>query len=194
MKKIISVFGCSIFLLGFGCARVRLEAPKEPIKMDISMRLDVYQHVVSDIDAIEGIVSGAKDKTNPKDKRSALELFIGNAYAQEVISPETEQAALRRRDRINELRALETKGVIGENRVGLVEVKDSAQATGSVKQLIEAENTDRMIIYQSVSVKNNISVDEVQKLYAKRLRSDAPFGTPIEVLNEASGVYEWKVK
>lgn len=194
MKKIILYLGCIVLLLGFGCARVRLEAPKEPIKMDISMRLDVYQHVEKDIDAIEGIVSGVKDKPNPKDNRTALELFIGNAYAQEGISPEAEQAALRRRDRINELRALEAGGVIGENSIGLIEVKDPSQETASVKHLIEAENSDRMTIYKSVSAKNNTSTEEVQKIYANRLRSDAPTGTPIEVLNESTGVYEWKVK
>ena len=41
-----------------GCASVQVNAPKEPIKMDISMRLDVYQHVVKDIDDIESIVAG----------------------------------------------------------------------------------------------------------------------------------------
>jgi len=51
--------------------------------MDISMRLDVYQHVVKDIDAIEGIVAGSSDKTESKDKRSFLSFVVSNVYAQE---------------------------------------------------------------------------------------------------------------
>jgi len=34
--------------LTVGCAKVQVQAPKEPIKVDISMRLDVYQHVEKD--------------------------------------------------------------------------------------------------------------------------------------------------
>jgi uncharacterized protein YdbL (DUF1318 family) len=150
--------------------------------------------VEKDIDAIEGIVSKGKDKNKPNDKQSFLGLVIGSAYAQEGLNPEVEQAALRRKDRIDKLYAFEGNGVIGENKIGLVEVKDSSQADDSVKQLIEAENSDRMIIYKSMAAKNNISVEEVQKLYAKRLHSDAPSGTPVEVLNEAAGAYEWKAK
>jgi hypothetical protein len=52
-----------ILFLSVGCARVRVEAPKEAIKLDISMRLDIYQHVAKDIDAIEDIVSGSGGKT-----------------------------------------------------------------------------------------------------------------------------------
>ena len=51
-----------------------------------------------------------------------------------------------------------------------------------------------MIIYQAVANKNNTSVEEVQKMYSKRLQNDAPSGTPIEVLNESTGAYEWRVK
>jgi len=28
--------------VGLGCARVSVQAPKDPIKVDISMRLDIY--------------------------------------------------------------------------------------------------------------------------------------------------------
>jgi uncharacterized protein YdbL (DUF1318 family) len=45
---------------------------------------------------------------------------------------------------------------------------------------VNAENSDRMTIYQSVAKKNGSSVEEVQSLYAKRLQADAPAGTPIE--------------
>ena len=50
MKKIF--LACCAVVIGLGCARVRVEAPKEAIKVDISMRLDVYQHVQKDIDEI----------------------------------------------------------------------------------------------------------------------------------------------
>jgi uncharacterized protein YdbL (DUF1318 family) len=193
MKRLIFVLGAVIFALG--CARVSVQGSKEPIKLDISMRLDIYQHVEKDIDAIEGIVSGDKDNKKLTDKQSFLSSFINNAYAEEgEFNPEVREAALRRRARVDELHALEEKGIIGENKMGLVEVRDSSQATDSARQLIEAENSDRMIIFKSMAAKNNISIEEVQKLYARRLYHRLPTGTPVEVLNEASGVYEWSKK
>lgn len=189
-KTIISGIG---ILLVLGCARVKVEAPKDPIKVDISMRLDIYQHVEKDIDTIEDMVSGTKGKAAASDKQSLLESFLGIAYAQEPLSPEVEQAALRRKDRHEALSSWETKGVVGENKSGLVEIRNSSGADASVNQLIIAENSDRMVIFQSVARKHGTSIEEVQKLFAKRLQDRAPSGTPIEALNDAGG-YEWRIK
>ncbi len=184
------MFMCGIFTLG--CARVRVEAPKEPIKVDIAMRLDVYQHVAKDIDAIEGIVSGeGKEKSGPQ---SFLDSFVGYCYAQEGLNPEIEQAALRRKERYAQLSSLEQKAVAGENRNGLVEIRNPVQSSPEAQELAASENNDRMIIYRLIAQKNQVSVEEIQKVYAKRLQSDAPGGTPIEVLNDAGASYEWRVK
>jgi uncharacterized protein YdbL (DUF1318 family) len=186
---IISTVG---ILFGLGCARVRVEAPKDPIKVDISMRLDVYQHVAKDIDDIEGIVSGGQSAPAAKGPQSSINLFLGTAFAEGgVLDPEVEQAALRRRDRKAELVSWEAKGVIGENRSGLVEIRGVVDPVASA--LVQAENTDRVTIYESIAKKNGTSLEEVKKLYAKRLQNDAPAGTPIEAANE-SGSYGWKTK
>lgn len=185
--KLFSILTLAV-LFALGCAKVQVQAPKEPIKVDISMRLDIYQHIEKDIDAIEGIVSGPAS-----DKGSFLDCIFENAYAQEGLSPEVEKAALRRRDRKTELIEWEAKGVIGENKSGLVEVRNAAMANSSVEKLIQAENNDRSIIYNSVASKNKSSVEEVQKIYAQRLQNDAPAGTPIEV-TDAAGAARWKIK
>jgi uncharacterized protein YdbL (DUF1318 family) len=158
------------------------------------MRLDIYQHIEKDIDAIESIVLGSQEKANSQDKQSLLDYFAVSAYAQEGLDPQTEQAALRRRDRRSELVSREEKSVIGENKSGLVELRNPGASDSSLEQLIKLENEDRMIIYQAVARKNNASIDEIQKIYAKRLQKDASSGTPIEALNETSGACEWKVK
>jgi uncharacterized protein YdbL (DUF1318 family) len=73
---------------------------------------------------------------------------------------------------------LEAKGVIGENKSGLLTVKQAGLPTAA--EIVNAENSDRMIIYQGVARKNGSSVEDVERLYAKRLQADAPAGTPIE--------------
>jgi uncharacterized protein YdbL (DUF1318 family) len=192
MKAILVLILGVVFILG--CARVRVEAPKEPIKVDITMRLDVYQHVQKDIDAIEGIVSGSEKPTQPSDKQSLLNYLIFNAYAQEDLAPDVKEAALRRKDRVSELVSWQEKGVIGENKSGLLEIRNSNASGVSLEQLVKAENEDRMIIYKALAAKNNTTIEEIQKIYAGRLQEKASQGTPIEVLNQSTGAYEWKVK
>ena len=190
MKTLLIVVMCVVF--GMGCARVKVGGSKEPIKVDISMRLDIYQHVVKDIDDIESIVSGSESKPGQKAPQSRIGLFIGTAFAQESeFGPEVQQAALNRRDRRSALVSWQEKGVVGENKSGLVEIRGAADS--SVQALVAAENQDRMIIYKAVAEKNGTSVENVQKLYAVRLQNDAPTGTPIEVANESGG-YTWRVK
>lgn len=151
-----------------GCARVRVEAPKEPIKLDISMRLDIYQHVAKDIDAIEDIVSGKEQKKPAGKEGSMLDILVRDAYAEEGFGPEVERAALNRRDRRPQLLSLEEQGIVSENKLGLVETTGGADS--SIKDLVSAENNDRMVIYKAIAAKNGISVEEVQEIYAKKLQ------------------------
>ncbi len=190
-KTMIALLGLTFAL---GCARVSVQAPKDPIKVDISMRLDIYQHIKNDIDDIENMVTGSSPKPKAQGPQSFLNIFVSPAYAAEDLSPEVEAAALRRKDRRDELIAWETKGIIGENKSGLLVIRLSDKADVSATNLVREENHDRMIIYQSVAQKNGSSVEEVQKLYAKRLQRDALAGTPIEVFDSARGLFEWTIK
>ncbi len=193
MKRVVLFFVCLLFI---GCAKVQVQAPKEPIKVDISMRLDIYQHVQKDIDAIEDIVSGSTPKIQEKskDNQSLLDYFLGTCFAQDGLSPEVQQAALRRKDRRLQISSFEEKGIIGENGKGLLEMIGSTSGDSSIAELVKQENDDRMIIYQALASKNQTSINEIQKMYAQRLQNDAPVGTPIEAYNQSSGSYEWKIK
>ncbi len=165
--------------LGYlGCARVSVQGSKEPIKLDISMRLDIYQHVKNDIDNIENMVSGSKEQAKPKDKQSFLGRFISYAYAQEGLGAEVEEAAMRRKGRYSQIAAAESRGAVGEDRFGMVQVRNG---DSNLQGMVSQENQDRMTIYRAVARKNGASLEEVQRLYAKRLQSDAPAGTPIEL-------------
>ncbi|MFA6216816.1 MAG: DUF1318 domain-containing protein [Candidatus Omnitrophota bacterium] len=183
-----------MFIVVLGCARVRVEVPREPIKVDISMRLDIYQHVAQDINDIENLVTGGAPQKNKKaNGQSFLNFGVGVAYAQESLSPEVEKAAVNRRDRRPALIAWEEKGVMGENKSGLVEIRDLSKADAAVSALVNAENNDRMVIYQALAKKNNTAVEDVQKIYSQRLQSDAPAGTPVEAVN-AAGEAQWRTK
>ena len=168
MRKLYILLALGILIIG--CARVRVEAPKDPIKLDISMRLDIYQHVAKDIDAIEGIVSGNETKPAAGKQGSMLDIFVKDAYAEASFGPEVEQAAYSRRDRRPQLLSLEEKGMAAENNIGLVEIRGDADS--SARALIDTENSDRMVIYKAIAAKNGISVEDVQKIYAKKIQEN----------------------
>ncbi len=190
MKKSFFAAFALVFLI-FGCASVQVKAPKEPIKVDISMRLDVYQHVAREIDDIENMVSGAGTATGLQSFQ-----FFGteSAYAQDGYGPEVNEAVTRRKARYAEIAQLESQGTLGENKNGLLEVRSAASAGQSTLELVSSENSDRMAIYRSIARKNAAAVQEIQKIYAKRLQKDAPAGTPIEVVDETTARPSWQIK
>ncbi len=191
MKKYL----CLVFfvMLGLGCARVRVEGSTEPIRVDVSMRLDIYQHIEKDIDQIENMVSGSSDGVSAVDQKSLWDFLMTDAYADDGLGPDVEAAVSSRRQRRSELIALEGQGVIGENKLGLVEIRSQYQAGPDIEKLVWAENQDRMTIYRSIAHKNGSSIEDVQRLYAKRLQADAPVGTPIEAFGETGGSV-WRKK
>ena len=194
MKKIM-IFVVIVAAIGFGCARVNVGGSKEPIKVDIAMRLDIYQHVQKDIDSIENIVAGDKTKPMKKaDNHSFLNCLLQSAYAQESLSPDVEEVALRRKDRRDTLSIWEAKAVVGENKAGLVEIRNAVLADNSVDELVKVDNADRMLIYRSLAQKYGETLEQIQKVYAEKLANQAPSGTPIEVLIGSTNSYEWKIK
>jgi uncharacterized protein YdbL (DUF1318 family) len=158
------------------------------------MRIDVYQHIQKDIDAIEGIVSGSGSEASSTGPQSMLDVFIGTAYAQDELDAAIKEAALRRKGRLAELQQLMAQGVIGEDKFGLLTVVGTGAASSGVEDLVAEENADRMTIYEELARKNSSPLEAIQELYASRLQSDAPPGTPIEVLDKATGTSEWKKK
>jgi uncharacterized protein YdbL (DUF1318 family) len=176
----IRVFLALFFLLG--CARVNLTS-KDPIKLDVTMRLDIYQHVANDANAIEDMIASPKEeKGTTLGKTSWLVWGLQEAYAQEEANfPAGVQAAIdARKERRPELLRWESRGAVGENAKGYVEIRDESAADVTVASLVSEENKDRALIYDYVSNKNGTTSSETGKVFAKRIQSDAPGGTPVE--------------
>lgn len=185
----------ALFLLVFilGCASVEVKAPKEPFKVDVSMRLDVYQHVAKDVEEIENMVSNPSAVT-ADGLHSFLPFRTEVAYAQEGMGPDVEEAVSGRKSRYQEVAKLESSGIIGENKNGLIEVRVPGKADENTLSLVTAENRDRMTVYRGIAHKNGTNVLDVQRVYAKRLQKDAPSGCPVEAMDEMTGKASWGVK
>lgn len=175
----------------FGCARVNLTS-KDPIKLDVTMRVDIYQHVAQDANAIEDMISApAGNKTVSSDKTSWLVLGVSEAFAQEEGAfPAPVQAAIdARKSRRPELVSRESDGVVGENARGYVEIRDRAAADSATEALVSDENKDRRVIYDHVAQKNNTDSAETGVVFAERIQKDAVSGTPVQ---DPSGT--WMIK
>ena len=116
------------------------------------------------------------------------------AYAQQRVAypSEVQKAIDQRKDRWEKIKSLESKGVIGENNRGYIQVRNiskAGQARKDVPDLVKKENEDRQQVYRYVSQKSGVTLQETEKLFAKSTRADAPTGTPVE-----NAVGKWKAK
>ena len=191
MRKIIylAVFWFS-FIFVLGCTKVKLETSK-PIKIDIKMRVDVYQHIVSEVNDIEQEIYGESEQK--------LNLFrIGEevAYAYEERPPEVKEAILSRKKRASLIEQYQKMGYIGENEKALLVVmKDTPQDVyNEVEKLVEEENRDRMVIYKYMASKNNVPLEQIQEVFFNKHYQLAPQGSWFKIFDKEKEGYVWKKK
>jgi uncharacterized protein YdbL (DUF1318 family) len=188
MKKIFVVFLGIIIL---GCAKLTV-GTKDPIKVDISMRVDVYQHIAEDAQSINEQIYGT-------DRLKELNNLIfkgGNLYAAEI-SSDIDAAIERRKQRAVLIKEYMAKAYIGENKNALLEVLERnlpEDSKSGFEQLVKQENQDRMLIYRAVAEKNEAELDSVQKIFFKQDYKIAPLGSWFQVFSQESNKYIWVQK
>jgi uncharacterized protein YdbL (DUF1318 family) len=142
-----------------GCTpSVKVLTP-DPLKVDMTVRLDIYQEEA------------------PKEKGTELNIEV----------------AANRRQRLADILDLKAKHVAGEDRDGFLALspqppKDPAELT-QAKKLIDAENTDRSVIYLNNSQSEGRPLDLVEQDYSKLWRDRA---LPGEWVQQNDG--QWKQK
>jgi len=179
------IFVIILVLIAFGCAKVSLETAK-PIKVDINMRVDIYQHVAQDVESINDEIYGSQEK-----KLNSI-FMIQNAYAADW-SEEAQEAISRRKARVDKIEECFIKGYIGENRDALLEIRGDvpSELKAELRSLIREENKDREIIYKETAGKNNTSVSEVRKIFFSGDYKRAASGYYFEVYDDNKGRYLW---
>ncbi|MCD4779469.1 MAG: YdbL family protein [Candidatus Omnitrophica bacterium] len=180
------IIATTIFL-SLGCARVNL-ATKDPIKMDISLRVDVYQHVVEEVKSIEEQIYG-------EDSGAFLWniLEVKRAYAADTL----QEAIQRRKSRADIFARYAAKGYIGENRKGYLELlakQTPANLHSEIKVIVTSENLDREDVYKHVAQKDKIELPIAEEIFFKDHFKRAPKGYWFEVYNEQTGEYIWQKK
>lgn len=162
------------FILLAGCTNgptINLDTKRplkvDPVKVDLNMRVDVYQH---------------PDPTVQKRVAS-------------VQPAATEDAQTRLRNRMGEVQVLKNNRLVGESRIGLLEIRNRPPGEFGeyVQRLIDAENKDRGAMMQDIAQKKSLAFEEVQRQQAELARNKAFSGEWIE-LPQSDGTFVWKQK
>ena len=145
---------------------MNLSTPK-PLKVNINVKLDVYQH------------------GQPTSQKTAAVAETGTPEAVED----------RRRLRLGELQPLKNSRLVGENHLGLLEIRNPTPGEYGdyVSEIVAAENKDRMALMESMAKTQNIPLAAVQKQQAENAVHSAFNGEWIEV-QKPDGTYSWTQK
>lgn len=165
------ISAAAVLLTVGGCKTPSINlSTNEPIKVDIAMRLDVYQH-----DA-----GGASPAATPKP---------GNAATAKI------EPSGRRKDREADIQTFKNSQYVGEGHDGLLVILKAPDGdTGDyVRHTVAAENADRMSDMKAHAKAQNLSLAEVQTGQGELWRNRAFKGEWIEV-KKSNGSYEWTQK
>ncbi|MDF1751286.1 MAG: DUF1318 domain-containing protein [Verrucomicrobiales bacterium] len=173
-----------LFLVGFvsilasSCQKpfdVNVKA-EEPINVNLSMDVHVYQHGGSLVKKPKALEEGDSEA---KEYKAILE---------------------RRRNRMSDIQTLKNDRIIGENHAGLLSIKVTEKDAGNwpmdfVRKTIKEENEDRSYLIRFEAERRNVNIFEVQReQWMHQLRKSHP-GEWIEIADpDRPGVYVWVQK
>ncbi|MEA1928230.1 MAG: YdbL family protein [Candidatus Auribacterota bacterium] len=198
MKKrylaLVVIFIASCFIGFPACTKheISLKSP-DPIVIKLEARLDIYNHASE----IEDMVSGDQpvkeiEEVTEEDTDENLDgswlkkfQFCSSAWA-EPIQPEN--AAIKsRKARYPRIEELKARGLLGENHQGYLDPR--GQISPEVKNLLQAENQDRRIIYQSLAEKQKAGIRQIEASFAQVQRDRSRPGEWIQVLKEGKWIW-----
>jgi hypothetical protein len=157
----LAITAIALFLTACAGPTVNLATP-QPIKVDIAMRLDVYQHA----------------KEASKKSTSSVATSIDPAEA--------------RRNRMADIQTFKNSRLVGEGRDALlaIRVETPGDYGDFIRKTVDAENADRMALMKSDAEKQKASLPQIQTKQASLAAKLAFKGEWIEVVKD-DGSAEW---
>jgi hypothetical protein len=142
--------------------KVDLQSP-EPIKVDVNMRLDVYQY-----------------KGDEPDKPDAAQASF-------------DAAQTRMRNRYAEIQTFKNNGLVGEDHRGLLHLREkpAGEWGDEVEKQVNQENEDRTLLIRRQAKDTNQAMHEVQDEQWKHRTKIAYHGEWIEVPGEKPNTFKW---
>lgn len=138
-------------------------ATPDPIKVDVTMRLDVYQY---------------RGDENAKPGEAQV------SY---------EEAVIRRRNRMAEVQTLKNNRLVGEDHRGQLNLREkpAGEWGRQVEEVVNKENEDRTITIRHEAKDSNRQVHEVEAAHWKANLEKAFKGEWIEVPGDKPDTFKW---
>lgn len=152
----------ALLLASCSSFQVDLTSP-EPIKVDVNMRLDMYQY--------KGDEPGKKDEAEA-------------TY---------EEAVQRQRNRMAEIQTLKDNRFVGEDHRGLLNLREKPAGDWGdyVERTVNMENEDRTILMRREAKESNRALHEVQDEQWKRRTSASYAGEWVELPGDTPNSFKW---
>jgi uncharacterized protein len=178
--KVAHSISISLTLLAMaGCTLPQLPiATPEPLSVNINVKMDVYQHA-----AEEG--------------GSAVKTDSGETVVEaETVTAEVRQSAEKGiRNRMEQIQTLKNNRLIGENRDGLVEVREvpPGEYGDYTVKTVEEENADRETVMRALALEEKKPFTTLKREQGALRRKQSFKGEWVEE-EEADGTWRWVQK
>jgi hypothetical protein len=155
MLILLGLSGCKSF-------KVDLGSP-DPIKVDVNMRLDVYQY-----------------KGDEPGKKGEAEVGF-------------EEAVQRQRNRMAEIQKLKDNRFVGEDHRGQLHLREKPAGDWGdyVERTVNEENEDRTVLMRHEAKNSNRALHEVQDEQWRRRTSASYSGEWVELPGDKPNTYQW---
>jgi uncharacterized protein YdbL (DUF1318 family) len=175
-------------LLG-GCVTVNVNFPESAVqKATDDYVKDLYRMKNS---GPKGAEPASVPSQTPQAKGAwILDLMTASAMAEEgfsVNSAESSRIREKLRARLDDVLAQKKAGVLGEDKNGLIVIKDPSKLkkllAQKVEKLVADENADRMALYNDVVKSNGFPssrLANIQRSFARSFQAESPSGTWVE--------------
>jgi len=192
--RLISIAASIAATLLFGCVQTKNEVDVKPvdINLNITGRLEV---VITDARQQEEAITGSKPKrtVRPEDIGLPASAVPTSEYAPGgfvlVSDTSSEQLIQQMAARHPQIQALMTSHLVGESHTGLLVPKGSLSS--SQQSLVDADNADRMALYNLEAGKKGVPVDQVALGYYMARLEHVDQGTWVERFNKSTRSWEW---
>jgi len=200
MRTTLCAVMAMVFLLAGGvhCTRHEVEVDVKPIKIEATIRLDIYHHLAEMEDEIDN--AARKKKGGEKAKAATTGWFwlptLGTpVYADDGAPSDSEAKAAkeRRKGRATSVKGMKKAGTVGENRNGYLAHPPRARPTDAARALVAAENADRRIIYRRMAAAKQVPLAAVEQIAGEMRRRRAKKGDWVETPG-AGGAWSWEKK
>ena len=159
----IAVFlACGLVVTACKLPTVNVATP-EPIKVDVNMRLNVYQY---------------RGDENAKPDEAQV------GY---------EEAVLRQRNRMAEVQTLKNNRLVGEDHRGMLHLREKPAGDWgrNVEEAVKKENEDRMLLMRHEAKESNKQIHEIEAGRWKANIEKAFKGEWIEVPGDKPDTFKW---